>query len=86
MVVKEYFAPDNTAMTSDIRIRLGKHLRLLREKHSLTQEELADKSGISTKYLQNLEGKTPKTASIITLEKLAKGFGIPIWDIIKLKD
>ena len=83
MVVKKYFAPDNNAMTSDIRIKLGKHLRILRQEYNLTQEELADKSGISTKYLQNLEGKTPKTASILTVEKLAKGFGIPIWKFLK---
>lgn len=73
-------------MNGDIRINFGKHLRLLRQKHDLTQEELADKSGVSTKYLQNLEGKTPKTASIITLQKLAKGFGLPVWQIIKFKD
>jgi len=86
MVVKKYFAPDNKFMAGDIRIRLGKQIRILRLKLSLTQEELADKSGISAKYLQNLEGKKPKTASLITLEKLAKGFGVPVWEIIRFKD
>ena len=61
-------------MTEDICIKLGKKLRELREKHALTQEDLAHRSGISTKYLQNLEGKTPKIASIVTLAKLAKAF------------
>ena len=70
-------------MTNDLRFRLGEQIRELRKKYNLTQEELADKSGISTKYLQNLEGKNPKTASIVTVEKLAKGFKIPLWRILK---
>jgi len=83
MVVKQYFTPDNKTMTGDICIKFGKHLRVLRQKHGLTQEELADKSGISTKYLQNLEGKNPKTASIITVEKLAKAFNISVSQLLK---
>jgi transcriptional regulator with XRE-family HTH domain len=54
-------------------------------KYNLTQEALAEKSGISTKYLQNLESKKPKIASIVTLEKLAKGFGMPLWKLLKFK-
>ena len=59
------------------------HIRSLRKKHDLTQEELARRAGISTNYLQNLESKNPKTASVITLEKLAKGFGIPVWQMLR---
>ncbi len=70
-------------MGGDIRIEFGRHVRSLREQHHLTQEELADRANISTKYLQNLEGKKPKTASIITLEKLAKAFGITIAQLLK---
>ena len=51
-------------MAKDIRIEFGRDIRSLREQYNLTQEELADKANISTKYLQNLEGKNPKTASI----------------------
>jgi transcriptional regulator with XRE-family HTH domain len=83
MVVKEYFGLHNIKMSGDIRISLGKQLRALRKDSNLTQEALAEKSGISTKYLQNLEGKTPKTASLLTLEKLAKAFGITISQLLK---
>ena len=69
-------------LESVICIKLGEKIRLLREKRHLTQGELAARAGISTKYLQNLEGKRPKVASIITLEKLAKGLGIPVWKIL----
>ena len=73
-------------MAKNICTRLGENIRALRMKRKLTQEELADKAGVSTKYLQNLEGKNPKSASVVTLEKLAKGLEIPIWEILKLKD
>jgi len=47
-------------------------------KHNFTQEDLASRANISTKYLQNLEGKTPKKASIVTLEKVARAFNLTI--------
>lgn len=78
--------PDNESMSKNISIELGRKIRALRIKLKLTQEELADKAGISTKYLQNLEGKNPKNASVVTMEKLAKGLGIPIWEILKIKN
>ena len=86
MVAEDIFSLDNTRMAKDVCIRLGENIRTLRRKHKLTQEELADRAGISTKYLQNLEGKTPKTASVVTLEKLAKGLGIPIWETLKFRN
>jgi XRE family aerobic/anaerobic benzoate catabolism transcriptional regulator len=86
MAVKYILSLDNSYMAINICIRLGENIRALRIKRKLTQEELADKAGISTKYLQNLESKNPKNASVVTLEKLAKGLGIPIWEILKIKD
>lgn len=73
-------------MPKDIALQLGDRIRALREMHRLTQNELAERSGISTKYLQNLEGKTPKRASIDTLQGLAEGFGIPLWKFLKFED
>lgn len=72
-------------MSKDVCLKLGKQIRSLRAKHNLTQEDLASRSNISTKYLQNLEGKKPKVASLETLEKLAKGFGMEIWELLRSK-
>lgn len=72
-------------MADHICLRFGKHIRQLRAKYNLTQDQLAERSGISTKYLQNLEGKNPKKASIVTLEKLAKGFKVPLSKILELR-
>ena len=84
MVVKEFLSPDNGYMAEKtICIKLGKRIRALRIKNHMTQEELSAQANISTKYLQNLEGSNPKTASIITIEKLAKAFGTTISQFLR---
>lgn len=70
-------------MQEDICLQLSERLRFLRRKYNLSQEELARRAGISTNYLQNLESDHPKNASMIVLGKLAKGFGIPAWQLLK---
>ena len=59
-----------------INYKFGKKLRELREKHKLTQEQLAQLSDIDYKYIQRLEGKTPSSPSLNTIEKIAKAFKI----------
>jgi len=85
MIVNVSFLDKNKYMSNNACYQLSSQIRTLRIKYNLTQEALAEKSGISTKYLQNLEGKKPKVASILTLEKLAKGFNIPLWKLLKFK-
>ena len=43
----------------DINRRFGMNIRKLREKHNLTQEQLAQLAEVDYKYIQRLEGKTP---------------------------
>lgn len=57
------------------RIRLSRVLRQLRASSRLTQEEAAEKAGISHRYYQILESRNPtRTATIEILEKLGKAF------------
>jgi len=70
-------------MREDICYSLGKRIVALRRKYNLTQEELAERSGISYKYVQMLEGRKPNKASIVVLDRLAKGFKIPLWKLLK---
>jgi transcriptional regulator with XRE-family HTH domain len=64
-------------MNTDIKVKLAKRLRELRKKHDMTQEELAEASGVDYKHIQLLEGKNPRSAvKIDTLEKIAKAFKI----------
>ena len=63
-------------MRSDhVRIRLSIELRRLRKKSGFTQEEVAEKAGISHRYYQILEAHNPtRTATIEILEKLSRVF------------
>lgn len=72
-------------MGKDITIQLGKRVRDLRTDKKLTQEELAWKSNISLKYIQRIEGKKPPNLSLGKLQGLAKGFGLPLWELLKFK-
>jgi len=49
---------------------------------ALTQEELAQRSGVDYKYLQKLEGRNPSSPTLSTLEKLASGLGISLAEFI----
>ncbi len=62
----------------NINIRFGNHLKALRIKKKLTQEELAELSNLEYKYIQRLEGKRPSSPTLNSLEKLAKAFKISI--------
>ncbi len=73
-------------MKKDTSHQLGMQIRSLRRKHDLTQEELAGRARISLKYIQNLEGKNPQNPSLEILQKLADGFGIPLWRLLKFEE
>jgi transcriptional regulator with XRE-family HTH domain len=55
-----------------IRKTFAKNLKKLRMDKGLTQELLAEKLGISVRYIQQLEGKNTPNVKIDTLEILAK--------------
>jgi transcriptional regulator with XRE-family HTH domain len=59
---------------------VGGKIQKLRELHSLTQQELAEKSNLSVPFVSQIEtGK--KKASLETYSKLANGFGIELWEL-----
>jgi transcriptional regulator with XRE-family HTH domain len=73
----------------DIRIKLGRRMRLLRAKHDYSQSELAKRAGISLPYVQMLEGIEPKrrrSATIITLEKIASAFGMSPGELLNFDE
>jgi len=49
----------------------------------MTQEKLAETADISYKNLQYLESKNPTCPSLITLNKIARAFGISISQLLK---
>jgi len=72
-------------MHTDIRLQLAQRLRELREKHNMTQEQLAETSGVDYKHIQLLESKNPSAAKIDTLEKIAKAFKLNVSQLLKFK-
>jgi transcriptional regulator with XRE-family HTH domain len=66
----------------NINLRFAKTLRTLRTEKGLTQEQLAEASGLDYKYLQKLEGKNPSSPTLETLNKLAMGLDITLIDLV----
>ena len=73
-------------MSQDIRLKLAKRIKELRQKHGLTQEQLADLSSVDYKHIQLLESKNSPAIRIDTLEKLAKAFKISCSKLLDFKD
>lgn len=55
---------------------VGKLLKRIRSSKRITVNELARLTGIDRVYLQKLESGTPKTITLDTAKKLAKGLGV----------
>lgn len=53
-------------------------VRQYREKAKLTQEQLAEKSGVSRATISSLENGTAKTTNTDTLVKLANALGTKV--------
>jgi len=59
-------------MSTTINIKLGQKIKELRGKRQITQEQLAELTKTSYKYIQRIEGKTPPDLRLTTIEKIAK--------------
>ncbi|KWZ38025.1 DNA-binding protein [Burkholderia savannae] len=57
--------------------RFGAAIRQLREARAWSQEQLAEHAGLNRSYVGEIERGTA-IASIVTVEKLARAFGVPI--------
>lgn len=68
----------------DIGVRFGRRLKELRRQRLMTQEQLAEIAAISDKHVQRLESSKPCGVRLVTLERIAKAFGISLSDLLKL--
>ena len=69
-------------MESPTLKRLLARLKQLRTQLGLTQEEFADKFGLSYKYYQAVEGGRKLDLRLSTMERLAKAYGIELWQLV----
>ena len=75
-----------TAMTGNDVGSLGDHLRLLRESAGLTQDELADRSGLSRDAISALERGRRKYPHPATLKMLAEALDLAEAEFLTLKE
>jgi transcriptional regulator with XRE-family HTH domain len=64
-----------------VAIKILSRLKELRKLHRLTQEAFSERSGISYKYYQAIEGGRKRDLRLSTLERLAKAYGIELWQL-----
>jgi transcriptional regulator with XRE-family HTH domain len=60
----------------DIRQRLARNLRLLRQAKGFSQEVFADEAGLHRSYISDLE-RGVRNPSLIAIDKLAHALGVP---------
>jgi len=59
-------------LTPEIRLRFARRLKALRKRLHLTQEEMAERLDMDTRYYQRLESNKPGAVKIDTIDKIAK--------------
>ena len=62
--------------TPRIRLQFANALKRERQKAGLTQEQVAELIGVSTRFYQMLESKNPTATTLDTVGKIAKTFQI----------
>ena len=58
---------------------LGPHLRVIRKKKGLTQEELADRCGLHWTYIGGLE-RGERNPTLSTMQKIANGLAVNLYE------
>ncbi len=56
-------------MSSNINIKFGQKIKKIRQKRGVTQEELAELTKTSYKYIQRMEGRSPPDIRLSTIER-----------------
>src|SRR5216684_1939014 len=69
---------------SQLREKLGKRIKYLRDQRKWTQEQLGEKAGLTYKYIGQIE-RAEVSPSLETLEKLAKAFGMAISKLLNFE-
>lgn len=65
----------------DVRDRLGRNLRRLRQERDWSQEELAHEAGLHRNYISDLERGVHKP-TITVVDRLAQTLGAPIGQLL----
>jgi transcriptional regulator with XRE-family HTH domain len=66
----------------DMRKLVGRNAARLRKERGLTQEQLAERSGLSQQYLSGLE-QGRRNPTIVTIHELAVALGVSHLDLLR---
>ncbi len=66
----------------DMRKLVGRNAARLRNAAGLTQEQLAERSGLSQQYISSLE-RGKRNPTIVTLYELAQALGVSHVELVK---
>jgi transcriptional regulator with XRE-family HTH domain len=67
----------------DLKTAMARNVRLARNAKQMTQEELADRAGLSARYLGSIERATV-SASVTVLGRLARALHVDPSDLIQM--
>lgn len=70
-------------MEESILIKFGQRVRELRQEKNLTQQQLADISGLHKNYIGMIE-RGERNPSLVNIEILSKSFEISISELMKM--
>lgn len=66
----------------DMRRLVGDNCARIRKERGLTQEELAERSGLSQQYLSGLE-RGKRNPTIVTLYEISQALGVSHVDLVR---
>ena len=74
-----------TNVSSSVLAILSRNIKLIRKNHHLTQEQLAEQTGLTVKYISHLE-RGLSFPSADTLDKLASSLDVPAYRLFYSED
>lgn len=67
-------------------LNIGNNIRYFRKNLGMTQEQLAENSGLSVNFISRLERTSDQNVSIKTLDKIAQAFQISLAELVTIHD
>jgi transcriptional regulator with XRE-family HTH domain len=74
-----------TESTKNIKVQFGKRVRELRQARSLSQEELAFKTGLHRTYLGGIE-RGERNPSLKNIKAIAKALGVSLSELFRFEE
>jgi transcriptional regulator with XRE-family HTH domain len=85
MILRQTHRVRGLKETSHLREQFGNRVRLLRSNDGLTQEQLAERAGISVDFLSLIE-RGKNSPSFDNLEDLADALGVTVAELFSFKE